>query len=154
FSQTNRAVRRYFESLFRPGRRQPIGVATGFIGLTSDRQTTPLGRNGSDYTTTILGAGLNVLAIEIWTELDGVLSAAPKEGSGAFVLPRITYEEAMELSYFGAKVLRSATIAPAVARGIPILIKNTFRPGAAGTLISRASGESEQLVKGITSIDG
>ena len=77
--------------------------------------------------------------IEIWTDVDGVLSADPRVVPAAFVLPQMTYEEAMELSYFGAKVLHSATIAPAVAKRIPILIKNTFNPDAPGTLISRTA---------------
>jgi aspartokinase/homoserine dehydrogenase 1 len=93
--------------------------------------------------------------IEIWTDVDGVLSADPRLVRGAFVLPRMTYEEAMELSYFGAKVIHSATIAPAVAKRIPILIKNTFNPPAPGTLISAKAGESgEAVAKGITTVDG
>ena len=90
--------------------------------------------------------------IEIWTDVDGVLSADPRIVPAAFVLPQMTYEEAMELSYFGAKVLHSSTIAPAVARRIPILIKNTFNPGAPGTLISRRNVDGGQLAKGITSV--
>src|SRR6185436_14532868 len=77
----------------------------------------------------------------------------PRSVSSAFVLPQITYEEAMELSYFGAKVLHSATIAPAVAKSIPILIKNTFNPSAPGTLISRARGADDHPAKGISSVD-
>jgi len=127
---------------------------TGFIGATSDGQTTTIGRNGSDYTAAILGAALGASAIEIWTDVDGVLSADPNEVSAAFVLPDITYEEAMELSYFGAKVLHPAAIAPAVASGIPLLVKNTFRPEAPGTLISRNGGNGDRLAKGISSISG
>ena len=116
----------------------PIPVVTGFIGATEDGQTTTIGRNGSDYSASIVGAARRrVESIEIWTDVDGVLSADPKIVPAAFVLPQMTYEEAMELSYFGAKVLHSATIAPAVAKRIPILIKNTFNPPAPGTLISR-----------------
>src|SRR5438874_703133 len=152
FSKTNRAVRRYFTDLFELRRRRPIPVVTGFIGSTSDGQTTTIGRNGSDYTAAILGAALGASVIEIWTDVDGVLSADPKAVAPAFVLPRISYEEAMELSYFGAKVLHSAAIAPAVARRIPLLIKNTFRPEAPGTLISSDRGDGDQLAKGITSI--
>src|SRR5207302_1686370 len=110
FGNTNRAVRRYFSELFRSHRRRPIPVVTGFIGSTSDGQTTTIGRNGSDYTAAILGAALGASVIEIWTDVDGVLSADPKAVAPAFVLPRITYEEAMELSYFGAKVLHPAAI--------------------------------------------
>src|SRR5438477_8004958 len=154
FSKTNRAARRYFTDLFQLRRCRPIPVVTGFIGSTSDGQTTTIGRNGSDYTAAILGAALGASLIEIWTDVDGVLSADPKVVAPAFVLPRITYEEAMELSYFGAKVLHSAAIAPAVGKRIPLLIKNTFYPEAPGTLISHNSGEDSRLAKGITSIAG
>jgi aspartokinase/homoserine dehydrogenase 1 len=154
FPQTNRAIRRYFAKLFPLHRRAPIAVVTGFVAATPDGQTTTLGRNGSDYSAAILGAALNASVIEIWTDVDGVLSADPRDVPSAFVLPEVSYEEAMELSYFGAKVLHSATISPAVARGIPILIKNTFRPDKPGTIISRSAGKRGQLVKGITAVAG
>src|SRR5919106_1628623 len=154
FSTTNRAIRRYFARFLRSSRHAPIFVVTGFIASTTDGQTTTLGRDGSDYTAAIVGAALNASVIEIWTDVDGVLSADPNHVPAAFTLPRISYEEAMELSYFGAKVLHSGAIAPAVARRIPILIKNTFRPNEPGTLISRGRRKSEQLAKGITSIAG
>src|SRR5438132_142395 len=154
FSKTNRAVRRYFAELFRSNRPRPVPVVTGFIGSTSDGQTRTIGRNGSDYTAAILGAALGAEIIEIWTDVDGVLSADPNVVASAFVLPRITYEEAMELSYFGAKVLHPAAIAPAVARRIPLLIKNTFHPEEPGTLISGARSDGDQLAKGISSIAG
>src|SRR5213076_283682 len=152
FSKTNRAVRRYFTDLFQLRRRRPIPVVTGFIGSTSDGQTTTIGRNGSDYTAAILGAALGASLIEIWTDVDGVLSADPKAVAPAFVLPQITYEEAMEMSYFGAKVLHAGTIAPAVAKSIPIVIKNSLNPGASGTLISRKPTNGYRLAKGISSI--
>lgn len=150
FGKTNRAIRKYF--LFRARGRRPIPVVTGFIGSTSDGRPTTIGRNGSDYTAAIVGAALDASVIKIWTDVDGVLSADPKNVALAFVLPQITYEEAMELSYFGATVLHSAAIAPAVARRIPILIKNSFNPGAPGTLISHRGGDGERLAKGISSI--
>ena len=154
FSKTNRAARRYFADLFQLRRRWPIPVVTGFVGSTTDGQTTTIGRNGSDYTAAIVGAALGASVIEIWTDVDGVLSADPKAVEAAFVLPQITYEEAMELSYFGAKVLHPASIAPAVAKRIPLLIKNTFHPEAPGTVISGDRGHSDQLAKGISSIAG
>jgi aspartokinase/homoserine dehydrogenase 1 len=154
FTTTNRAIRRYFARLRRQSRYLPISVVTGFIASTTDGQTTTLGRDGSDYTAAILGAALNASAIEIWTDVDGVLSADPNHVPAAFTLPRISYEEAMELSYFGAKVIHSGAIAPAVARGIPILIKNTFHPGEPGTLIARGRRDGERMVKGISSIGG
>ena len=155
FAKTNRVTRRFFADLFGfNGRRRAIPVVTGFIGSTIDGQTTTIGRNGSDYTAAIVGAALSADIIEIWTDVDGVLSADPNTVASAFVLPRITYEEAMELSYFGAKVLHPAAIAPAVAKGIPLLVKNTFNPKAPGTLISRAGKNGDHLAKGITSIAG
>jgi len=151
FSRTNRAARRYFAPLLR-GRRRVIAVVTGFIGSTVDGRTTTIGRNGSDYTGAIVGAAVGASVIEIWTDVDGVLSADPKAVPAAFVLPQISYEEAMELSYFGAKVLHSAAIAPAVAKGIPLLIKNTFNPAAPGTLISKSTGDQGHPAKGISSV--
>jgi aspartokinase/homoserine dehydrogenase 1 len=152
FTKTNRAARHAFARWSRLGSRRFIPVVTGFVGATVDGRTTTIGRNGSDYTAAIVGAALGASVIEIWTDVDGVLSADPKAVASAFVLPQITYEEAMELSYFGAKVLHSAAIAPAVAKGIPLLIKNTLNPAAPGTLISRKGGSQEHLAKGITSV--
>jgi aspartokinase/homoserine dehydrogenase 1 len=151
FRKTNRRTRAYFNTLFKRG-RGVIPIVTGFIGATEDGQTTTIGRNGSDYSAAIVGAAVGASVIEIWTDVDGVLSADPRVVPAAFVLPQMTYEEAMELSYFGAKVLHSATIAPAVAKRIPILIKNTFNPGAPGTLISRTAEDDGKLAKGITSV--
>jgi len=151
FKKTNRRTRAYFTKVFRQSGRV-LPVATGFIGATEDGQTTTIGRNGSDYTAAIIGAAVGASVIEIWTDVDGVMSADPRVVPSAFVQPRMTYEEAMELSYFGAKVLHSATIAPAVAKRIPILIKNTFNPAAPGTLISRTAEDDGKLAKGITSV--
>jgi aspartokinase/homoserine dehydrogenase 1 len=151
FPATNRRTRAYFSRLFRRS-KQVVPIVTGFIGATADGQTTTIGRNGSDYSAAIVGAAVGASVIEIWTDVDGVLSADPRIVPSAFVLPRMTYEEAMELSYFGAKVLHSATIAPAVAKRIPILIKNTFNPEAPGTLISRKALDDGKLAKGIASV--
>ena len=151
FPKTNRRARAYFSRLFR-GSKRVMPIVTGFIGATADGQTTTIGRNGSDYSAAIIGAAIGASVIEIWTDVDGVLSADPRVVPAAFVLPEMTYEEAMELSYFGAKVLHSATIAPAVARRIPILIKNTFNPDAPGTRISRQAVDDGKLAKGIASV--
>ncbi|TAK66090.1 MAG: bifunctional aspartate kinase/homoserine dehydrogenase I [Bacteroidetes bacterium] len=153
FEQTNAAVQSYFKNVWTSRQRNAIPVVTGFVGSTEDGRTTTIGRNGSDYTAAILGAALNVSVIEIWTDVDGVLSADPREVSDAFVLPSVSFEEALELSYFGAKVLHPATIAPAIARNIPIHIKNTLNPTAPGTLIGKPQGDAEPVAKGITSID-
>lgn len=153
FESTNPKTRAYF------GRRpfnsaKLIPVVTGFIGATEDGRTTTIGRNGSDYTAAIIGAALGASSIEIWTDVDGVMSADPRVVSTAFVLPQISYEEAMELSYFGATVLHSASIAPAVAHNIPIVIKNTLNPNAPGTVVSKRSKSTDGVAKGITSVDG
>src|SRR5581483_9646674 len=152
FTRTNPRARRVFARIDREYHGRVIPVVTGFIGATEDGQTTTIGRNGSDYSAAIVGAAVKASSIEIWTDVDGVLSADPRTVQSAFVLPRMTYEEAMELSYFGAKVLHSATIAPAVAERIPILIKNTFRPNAPGTLIAREDVPDGRLAKGITAV--
>src|SRR6266536_2548727 len=152
FSRTNQASRRYFTPMLRVGRRRVIPVVTGFVGSTVDGRTTTIGRNGSDYTAAIVGAAMGASVIEIWTDVDGVLSADPRAVPAAFVLPQISYEEAMELSYFGAKVLHSAAIAPAVAKSIPLLIKNTFNTSAPGTLISKTTSDQGHPAKGISSV--
>ena len=152
FAKTNRRTRTALARLVRRHRGRVIPVVTGFIASTEDGQTTTIGRNGSDYSAAIVGAAIGASVIEIWTDVDGVLSADPRQVSSAFVLPHLTYEEAMELSYFGAKVLHSATIAPAVARRIPILIKNTFNPTAPGTLIAGRAVADGRLARGITAV--
>ncbi len=150
FARTTRAARQFFSDFWRDS-AGTVPVITGFIASTDDGRTTTIGRNGSDYTAAIVGAAFEASAIEIWTDVDGVLSADPKAVSSAFVLRNMTYEEAMEMSYFGAKVLHANTIAPAVAKSIPILIKNTFHPEAPGTLISRRAANGCAMAKGISS---
>jgi aspartokinase/homoserine dehydrogenase 1 len=152
FRPTYARIRRFVRGLPRRRGRRAVPVVTGFIGATPDGRTTTIGRNGSDYTAAIVGAAVGAKTIEIWTDVDGVLSADPRIVPAAFVLPELSYEEAMELSYFGAKVIHSATIAPAVGRGIPIVIKNTLNPSAPGTVISRKTGR-DRIAKGITSVD-
>jgi len=153
FDPTNRKLRTYFSRLYQKEGQSVIPVVTGFVGRTEDGRTTTIGRNGSDYTAAIVGAGLHASLIEIWTDVDGILSADPRAVPSAFVLPQMSYEEAMEISYFGAKVLHPATIAPAVAKKIPLLIKNTLNPSAPGTLISEKVENWEGVAKGIASVD-
>lgn len=135
-------------------------IIPGFIGSTEKGVTTTMGRNGSDYTASIVGAGTRAEIIEIWTDVDGVLSADPHMVPDAFVIPRLSYEEAMELSYFGAKVIHPYTMVPAVERNIPLLIKNSLNPSAPGTLIAAGSGLASasaaggRAVTGIASISG
>lgn len=127
-------------------------VITGFIASDRAGVPTTLGRNGSDFSGSIFGALLAAREIVIWTDVDGVLSADPRRVPDAKVIDSLSYSEAMELAYFGAKVIHPQTMAPAVAREIPILIKNTFRAERPGTLIC-AHPTSAHKVKGITTID-
>lgn len=129
-------------------------IVTGFIAATKDGVTTTLGRGGSDYTAAILGACLDADEVWIWTDVDGVMTADPRVVPEARTLPEISYAEAAELSYFGAKVLHPKTILPAVERGIPLRVVNTFNPSHPGTLIVAEARPSELAVKGITSIEG
>jgi bifunctional aspartokinase / homoserine dehydrogenase 1 len=127
-------------------------VITGFVASDSRGVQTTLGRNGSDYSASIFGALLDAGEIHIWTDVDGVLSADPRRVPDARVIDSLSYNEAMELAYFGAKVIHPQTMAPAVGRDIPIWIRNTFAPEKEGTLIC-AHPDSALPVKGITSIE-
>jgi aspartate kinase len=128
-----------------------IPVVTGFIGATPEGATTTLGRSGSDYSVAIVGAALDCLEIWIWKEVDGVMTADPRLVPTARSLRRISYAEAGELSYFGAQVLHPLTVQPAVEKGIPFYIRNTFNPDFPGTLIERPHPGSEGVVKAVTS---
>jgi aspartokinase/homoserine dehydrogenase 1 len=127
-------------------------IVPGFIARTPDGVQTTLGRNGSDFSASIFGDVLNASEIHIWTDVDGVLSADPRRVPDATVIDSLSYHEAMELAYFGAKVIHPQTMAPAVTKGIPIWVRNTFAPEKPGTLIC-ATPTSDHAVKGITSID-
>ncbi|HET7202669.1 MAG TPA: bifunctional aspartate kinase/homoserine dehydrogenase I [Steroidobacteraceae bacterium] len=127
-------------------------VVTGFIATDTHGLQTTLGRNGSDYSASIFGSLLDACEIVIWTDVDGVLSADPRLVPEAQVIATLSYNEAMELAYFGAKVIHPATMAPAVQKRIPIWIRNTFAADRPGTLIHDRS-ERDPLVKGITTID-
>lgn len=129
-----------------------VQITTGFVASTQGGLTTTLGRGGSDFTAAILAAGLDAEAIEIWTDVDGVLTCNPRIVKSAFTIPTLTYAEAMEMSHFGAKVIYPPTIQPAMAKGIPIYIKNTFNPSFAGTFISKESTKNGSPIKGISSI--
>jgi aspartokinase/homoserine dehydrogenase 1 len=135
-----------------PSAAQSTLIITGFIASDARGVQTTLGRNGSDFSASIFGALLQAAEIHIWTDVDGVLSADPRRVPDAQVIDSLSYNEAMELAYFGAKVIHPQTMAPAVTHGIPIWIRNTFAPEKAGTLIS-ARPTSTLPVKGITSIE-
>ncbi|MEX2368152.1 MAG: bifunctional aspartate kinase/homoserine dehydrogenase I [Balneolaceae bacterium] len=130
-----------------------VYVVTGFVSSTRDNVSTTLGRGGSDYTASLIGAALQVDEIELWTDVDGLMTADPRKVKRAFPIREVSYEEAMELSHFGAKVIYPPTIQPALQAGIPISIKNTFQPENEGTVIRKEITESDSLIKGISSID-
>ncbi len=134
--------------------RGVVPIVTGFICATPEGITTTLGRGGSDYSASVVGYSVNADEIQIWTDVDGVMTADPRIVSSARVLPQISYKEAAEMSYFGAKVLHPKTIMPAADLGIPIHIKNTFDPEQEGTLITTESPKIHQGVKTVSSITG
>jgi bifunctional aspartokinase / homoserine dehydrogenase 1 len=129
-------------------------VIPGFIASSLDGNNTTLGRGGSDYTAAIVAAALNTSQLEIWTDVNGMFTANPRIVKQAQPIETISYQEAMELSHFGAKVLYPPTIQPVLKKNIPIFIKNTFEPEAYGTLISSTKNAHENPIKGISHIDG
>lgn len=156
FETTYQQISDYFDTT------DSLQVITGFIGTTRDDETTTLGRGGSDYTASIFGAALSAEEIEIWTDVDGVMTADPRQVKSAFSLDAISYIEAMEMSHFGAKVIYPPTLLPVLIKNIPLRIRNTFNQEFPGTFISQnpyttATDESRKkekslAVKGITSI--
>jgi aspartate kinase len=136
-----------------------IPVIGGFVGATRERVTTTLGRGGSDYSAAIVGACLDVSEIQIWTDVDGMLTSDPRIVKDPHLVPHISFAEASELAYFGAKVLHPATIQPAVAKNIPVRILNSRRPNALGTLITAERPFSHRPLtavaakKGVTVVD-
>jgi aspartate kinase len=124
--------------------KEVVPVTQGFIGSTRDGVTTTLGRGGSDYSAAVIGALLDVEVIEIWTDVDGILTADPKLVPQARLLETVTFQEASELAYFGAKVLHPSTILPAVEKNIPVHVYNTKRPDSTGTsIVSRQKVKAE-----------
>lgn len=147
-------TRKRCEALTKMAKAGIVPVVTGFICSTPHGVTTTLGRGGSDYSASIIGSCIKAEEIQIWTDVNGVMTADPRIVPGARVLDRVSYKEAAEMSYFGAKVLHPQTIMPAVDENIPIRIKNTFIPDAPGTLISADTPVHQYSVKTVTSITG
>jgi aspartokinase/homoserine dehydrogenase 1 len=127
-------------------------VAPGFIARSEDGSVTTLGRGGSDLTAAVYAAALESEMVEIWTDVDGILTANPKLVKNAFRIDSLSYEEAMELSHFGAKVLHPPTVRPALERGIPIVIRNTFNPSCPGTRITKTAVPGPFPIRGISSL--
>ncbi len=143
---TNSKIQGYFEKF------QGTAIVTGFIATGENNETTTLGRGGSDYTAAILGAALKVEEIQIWTDVDGVMTTDPRIVKNAFSLPYLSYLEAMEMSHFGAKVIYPPSLQPAFNQHIPLRIKNTFNPDFKGTLVGLQPQPTGRLIKGISSI--
>ena len=134
------------------GKLQGIAVCPGFIAGSVSGNLTTLGRGGSDYTAAIIAGALNADVLDIWTDVDGMMTADPKYVSSAHPIENISYEEALELSHFGAKVIYPPTIQPALKKNIPIQIRNTFNPDSAGTRISKNENRQSALIKGLSSV--
>lgn len=129
-------------------------VVTGFVGATENGITTTLGRGGSDYSAAILGAALGADEIQIWTDVNGIMTADPRVVPNARTIPEISYVEAAELAFYGAKVLHPKTILPAIERGIALSVLNTFQPDHAGTSVIKEPKPSKDVVKAISAIKG
>ena len=145
---SNQNIQNYFanpvKSLF---------IVPGFIAATENKITTTLGRGGSDYTAAIFAAALNASVLEIWTDVSGMMSADPRHVTNIKHIPEISYQEAMELSHFGAKVIYPPTIQPVMSKAIPVWIKNTFAPDDVGTVIKNEVAENHSPIRGISSIN-
>ena len=149
FVETNKNIQEYYAA-----NTDKVQIATGFIGSAKGGLTTTLGRGGSDYSVAIIGAALQAEVIEIWTDVDGVLTADPRRVKKAFTVPVMSYGEAMEMSHFGAKVIYPPTIQPALAKKIPLYIKNTFNPDFVGTFVSEQGDPNGRIITGISSVSG
>jgi aspartokinase/homoserine dehydrogenase 1 len=148
FPATNQLIKEHLEqsnvSLF---------IAPGFVASNKEGQTTTLGRGGSDYTAAIFAAALDAEALEIWTDVTGMMTADPRWVSSAKNIAQISYQEAMELSHFGAKVIYPPTIQPVMVKQIPVWVKNTFAPAEYGTLIKNTPSTEGEKIRGISSMN-
>jgi aspartokinase/homoserine dehydrogenase 1 len=145
FDTTNRLIQDHFKH------HPEVQIITGFVATSESGETTTLGRSGSDYTAAIFAGALHASDLEIWTDVDGMMTADPRKVKKAFTVPEMSYEEAMELSHFGAKVIFPATMQPAMVNHIPIWIKNTFNPTFKGTVI-HAKSANGKIIKGISTM--
>ncbi|HMJ48494.1 MAG TPA: aspartate kinase [Ferruginibacter sp.] len=148
FSITNKRINDYISEF-----PSPLYIVPGFIASDKNGTATTLGRGGSDYTAAIIAAAINATNLEIWTDVSGMMTADPRLVTNSRIIPRISYQEAMELSHFGAKVIYPPTIQPVMSKGIPVRIKNTFAPGDEGTVIIKNSSDSTGSITGISSIN-
>ena len=146
---TNQTIQAHFAV---PSNRHALYMSPGFIASDAEGNTTTLGRGGSDYTGAIYAAALKASVLEIWTDVSGMMTADPKMVQNAKEIPKISYQEAMELSHFGAKIIYPPTIQPVMYENIPVWIKNTFEPEHPGTLIENESPKDDNFIRGISSI--
>jgi aspartokinase/homoserine dehydrogenase 1 len=146
---TNQTIQQYFAT---PSNKHALYIAPGFIAADVEGNTTTLGRGGSDYTGAIYAAALQASVLEIWTDVSGMMTADPRMVQNAKEIPKISYQEAMELSHFGAKIIYPPTIQPVMQAHIPVWIKNTFEPEHPGTLIENESPKDDNFIRGISSI--
>jgi aspartokinase/homoserine dehydrogenase 1 len=148
FDVTNETI-----NVFIANEKTNLIVLPGFISADKNGVNTTLGRGGSDYTAAIVAAAVDATEVEIWTDVSGMMTADPRFVSNVKVIPSITYQEAMELSHFGAKVIYPPTIQPLLGKNIPVRIKNTFSPNDEGTLIEHDAAKTANIIRGITSIN-
>ena len=149
FEKTNKNIQAYFDLAI-----DQLFIVPGFVASESEKYVTTLGRGGSDFTASILGAALNAKLVEIWTDVSGMMTADPRLVPNAKPISHISYHEAMELSHFGAKVIYPPTIQPLLVKNIPVWIKNTFAPGDHGTVIQSVEKQiNENIIRGISSIN-
>lgn len=148
FKETETKINSYFKS-----QSASIMIVPGFIASDKNGITTTLGRGGSDYTAAIIASVLNAKLLEVWTDVSGMMTADPRLTNNARIIPNISYQEAMELSHFGAKVIYPPTIQPVMNKNIPVWIKNTFAPEDPGTLIESTATTNGNIVRGISSIN-
>ena len=148
-STTIKTIQAYFAT---PSNKHALYMAPGFIASDAEGNTTTLGRGGSDYTGAIYAASLKATVLEIWTDVSGMMTADPRMVHNAKEIPKISYQEAMELSHFGAKIIYPPTIQPVMRENIPVWIKNTFEPEHPGTLIENESPKDDNFIRGISSI--
>ncbi len=148
FASTNKNMREFFAEV-----KTGIYIVPGFIGIEKNGNTTTLGRGGSDYTAAIFGAALQASVVEIWTDVSGMMTADPRLVANAKIIQQISYQEAMELSHFGAKVIYPPTIQPLMNNDIPVCIKNTFSPADPGTWIRTDIHKNGNTIRGISSIN-
>ncbi len=149
FNKTNERIQAYIQA-----HKAQIYIVPGFIASNEKNHTTTLGRGGSDYTGAIFAAAVNAATLEIWTDVSGMMTADPRLVQHPKHIQRISYQEAMELSHFGAKIIYPPTIQPVMKKNIPVWIKNTFEPEAVGTIIEKQVDFDHEIIRGISSING